>query len=65
MTVLEEEAFPFARRLATEEGLFVGMSAGGMIYSAVQVAKELGADKRIVTIACDTGARYLSTELFA
>lgn len=65
LTVLEEDAFPFARRLATEEGLFVGMSAGGMIYSAVQVAKELGAGKRIVTIACDTGARYLSTELFA
>ncbi len=65
VTVLEEDAFPFARRLAKEEGLFVGMSGGGMIYSAVQLAKELGAGKRIVTIACDTGARYLSTELFA
>ena len=65
VTVLEEDAFPFARRLAREEGLFVGMSAGGMIYSAVQLAKKLGAGKRIVTIACDTGARYLSTELFA
>jgi cysteine synthase len=65
VTVLEEDAFPFARRLAREEGLFVGMSGGGMIYSAVQLAKELGVGKRIVTIACDTGARYLSTELFA
>ena len=65
VTVLEEDAFPFARRLAKEEGLFVGMSGGGMIYSAVQLAKELGVGKRIVTIACDTGARYLSTELFA
>jgi cysteine synthase len=65
VTVLEEDAFPFARRLAKEEGLFVGMSGGGMIYSAVQLAKELGVGKRVVTIACDTGARYLSTELFA
>ena len=65
VTVLEEDAFPFARRLAREEGLFVGMSGGGMIYSAVQLAKELGVGKRIVTIACDTGTRYLSTELFA
>ncbi len=65
VTVLEEDAFPFARRLAREEGLFVGMSGGGMIYSAVLLAKELGVGKRIVTIACDTGARYLSTELFA
>ncbi len=65
VTVLEEDAFPFARRLAREEGLFVGMSGGGMIYSAVQLAKKLGVGKRIVTIACDTGARYLSTELFA
>jgi cysteine synthase len=65
VTVLEEDAFPFARRLAREEGLFVGMSSGGMIYAATQIAKELGAGKRVVTIACDTGARYLSTDLFA
>ncbi len=64
-TVLEEDAFPFARRLAREEGLFVGMSSGGNIYAAAQLAKELGAGKRVVTIACDTGARYLSTNLFA
>ncbi len=65
VTILEEDAFPFARRLAKEEGLFVGMSAGGMIYAACQIARELGAGKRVVTIACDTGARYLTTELFA
>jgi cysteine synthase len=64
-TVLEEDAFPFARRLAKQEGLFVGMSGGGMIYTALEVAKTLGAGKRVVTIACDTGARYLSTTLFA
>ena len=65
VTVLEEDAFPFARRLAREEGLFVGMSSGGNIWAAVQKALELGVGKRIVTIACDTGARYLTTELFA
>jgi cysteine synthase len=45
--------------------LFVGMSGGGMIYTALEVAKVLGAGRRVVTIACDTGARYLSTALFA
>ena len=65
VTILEEDAFPFARRLAREEGLFVGMSSGGNIWAAVQKALELGVGKRVVTIACDTGARYLTTELFA
>ncbi len=64
-TVLEEDAFPLARQLAKQEGLFVGMSGGGMIYTALELAKTLGSGKRVVTIACDTGARYLSTALFA
>jgi cysteine synthase len=63
-TVLEEDAFPLARQLAKREGLFVGMSGGGMIFAALEVAKALGVGKRVVTIACDTGARYLSTALF-
>lgn len=63
--VWEEEAFPLARRLAREEGLFLGMSAGGMIWSALQVARELGTGHRVVTIACDSGAKYLSTSLYA
>lgn len=62
--VWEEDAFPLARRLAREEGLFVGMSSGGMALAALQVARELGEGKRVVTVACDTGARYLTTELF-
>ena len=64
VTIREEDAFPFARRLAREEGLFVGMSSGGNIWAAVHKARELGVGKRVVTIACDTGARYLTTELF-
>lgn len=63
--VWEEDAFPLARRLAREEGLFVGMSSGGIAVAALQVAKELGPGKRIVMISPDSGARYLTTPLFA
>jgi cysteine synthase A len=60
----EEDAFPLARRLAREEGLFVGMSSGAMVWAAMTVARELGPGRRVATIAPDSGARYLSTELF-
>jgi cysteine synthase len=64
LMIWEEDAFPFARRLAREEGLFIGMSSGANIYAATQVARMFGPGKRVATIACDTGARYLSTKLF-
>lgn len=60
----EEDAFPIARRLAREEGLFVGMSSGAMVWAALQVARELGPERRVVTVLPDSGARYLSTALF-
>jgi len=63
--VWEEDAFPLARRLAREEGLFVGMSTGGILWAALQVARTLGPGKRVATIAVDTGARYLTTSLYA
>ncbi len=62
--VWEEDAFPFARRLAREEGLFVGMSSGAIVWAAVEVARELGPDARVACIAPDSGARYLTTELY-
>jgi cysteine synthase A len=65
VTAWEEDAFPFARRLAREEGLFVGMSSGAIAFWALRVARELGPGKRVAMIAPDSGARYLSTELFA
>jgi cysteine synthase len=63
-TAWEEDAFPVARRLSREEGVFVGMSSGAIIWTALQLAKTLGTGKRIATISPDSGARYLSTSLF-
>jgi len=60
----EEDAFPLARRLAREEGLFLGMSSGAIIWTALEVARELGPGHRVVCIAPDSAARYLTTELF-
>ncbi len=61
----EEDAFPMARRLAREEGLFVGMSSGAIVWAALQVAEELGTGSRVACIAPDSASRYLSTKLFA
>ncbi|HEY4132058.1 MAG TPA: cysteine synthase A [Gemmatimonadaceae bacterium] len=65
MPVWEEDAFPLARRLAREEGLFVGMSSGAIAFAALEIARELGEGKRVAWISPDSGARYLSTALFA
>jgi len=62
--VLEEDAFPLARRLAREEGVFVGMSSGAIAWAALEVARELGTGARVATIFPDSGSRYLSTDLF-
>jgi cysteine synthase len=51
MKAWEEDAFPVARRLAREEGLFVGMSSGAIVWAAMEVAKELGEGHRVVCIA--------------
>ena len=54
-----------ARKVAKEEGLLVGISAGANLYAAYQTAlKPENRGKTIVTILCDTAERYLSTELF-
>jgi cysteine synthase A len=63
-TVTFDDAVKTARRLAKEEGIFVGISSGAVAWVALQVAKELGAGKRVVAVLPDTGERYLSTALF-
>ena len=64
--VANEDAFVMARRLAKEEGLLVGISTGANVWAALEVAKRPeNRGKMIVTIACSTGERYLSTPLAA
>lgn len=64
--VSNEDAIETARMLAKKEGLLVGISAGANVWAAMQVAsREEFQGKTIVTILCDTGERYLSTELFS
>ncbi|MBD1380189.1 cysteine synthase A [Bacillus sp. IB182487] len=60
----DEEAYEAARRLAREEGILVGPSSGAACYAAIQVAKRLTQEDVVVCIACDTGERYLSSDLF-
>lgn len=54
-----------ARRLAAEEGLFAGTSSGLNVAGAVDLAVELGAGHTVVTVACDTGLKYLAGDLYA
>jgi len=60
--VRDEDAMGTARRLAREEGLLVGISAGANVWAACQVAERLPAEQIVVTVLCDTGERYLSVQ---
>jgi cysteine synthase A len=61
--VKDEDAFAMTSRLTREEGLLVGISSGANVFASLQVAKKLGTGKRVVTMLCDTGERYLSVSL--
>jgi cysteine synthase A len=63
--VRDEDAMQMALRLAREEGLLVGISAGANVWAALGVARELGPGQTVVTVLCDTGERYLSVSLDA
>lgn len=64
--VSNDDAFAMARRLAKEEGILVGISSGANVHAAIQVAsRPENRGKVIVTVACSTGERYLSTPLAA
>ncbi|SHG88083.1 cysteine synthase [Thermosyntropha lipolytica DSM 11003] len=60
----DEDAFNTSRRLAREEGVLCGISAGAAVYAALKIAKKAPRGARILAIIPDTGERYLSTELF-
>ena len=64
ITVSNEDAMETARKMAKQEGILVGISSGAAVFAALQVAKKLGAGKKVMVVAPDTGERYLSTELF-
>ena len=62
--VTDDDAFAMVRRLAAEEGLLAGSSAGAIIHAAVAVAQRLGPGKRVATIIPDSAERYLSKNIF-
>ncbi|HZU11011.1 MAG TPA: cysteine synthase A [Pseudacidobacterium sp.] len=62
--VMDAEAFAMVRRLAAEEGVLAGSSAGANVHAALNVAKRLGQGKRIATIVPDSAERYLSKKIF-
>ena len=60
----EADARAMARRLAREEGIFAGISSGLNVAAAVQLARERGPGHTIVTVACDSGMKYLAGDLY-
>ncbi|WP_335871322.1 cysteine synthase A [Bacillus sp. 2205SS5-2] len=62
--IKDEEAYDITRRLAKEEGILVGPSSGAACYTAIEIAKTLTPEDVVIGIACDTGERYLSSDVF-
>lgn len=60
----ESDARIMAKRLAAEEGIFAGTSSGLNVFAAIEIGKELGPGKTVVTVACDSGMKYLAGDLF-
>ena len=63
ISVRDEDAFKMTERLTCEEGLLVGISSGANVWASIEVARKLGAGKRVVTVLPDIGERYLSVAL--
>jgi cysteine synthase A len=64
MAVSDEDAAETARKLARVEGIFGGTSSGANVWAAIQRAKKIGPGKKIVTIVCDSGMKYLNGDLY-
>jgi cysteine synthase A len=62
--VTDDQAFGMVKELAAREGVLGGSSAGANVYAAVEIAKRLGAGKRVVTMIPDSAERYLSKKIF-
>jgi cysteine synthase len=62
--VTDDDAFATVKALAAQEGVLAGSSSGAAVFGALQVAKKLGAGKRVVTIIPDSAERYLSKKIF-
>ena len=60
-----DDARDTARKLARQEGIFVGISSGAICWAALQIARRLGVNRRLVAVVCDSGERYLSHEVYS
>ena len=64
ITVSDSKAFEIAKLVAAKNGLLLGISSGANIAAAYEIAKKLGKGKKVLTIASDSGEKYLSINLF-
>ena len=64
VAVKDEDAYETARQLARVEGIFGGTSSGANVWAAIQRAKVIGKGKKIVTVICDSGLKYLKGDLY-
>lgn len=63
--IYQDAGFEMCRRLAKEEGILAGGSTGLNVVAALAIAKELGPDKRVVTVGCDNGIKYLGGHIYS
>jgi cysteine synthase A len=64
IAVMDDDAFETVKRLAAKEGVLAGSSGGAVVFAALEVARRLGAGKRVATIIPDSAERYLSKKIF-